>query len=309
MEVCRDRRKQNSVYHRLMLGYTCYNIFYSAGAFLSTWPVPADAQLESYRPYGASGTTQTCTAQGVFIQIGVASNLYVAALALYYVLVARYNWKKRKLVKLEIGCHVCVFVFAIGTSVAGLFLKLFNNAYTWCWIEHYPLGCENTTTEDVKCTRGLHAEYYVVFCGYVVWLSVWAIVIVCMTLLCQAARRQAIKMRQYASGSNLAEKNLREVLKLAISYVTVFLLFNVTFLVARTLEISKVSVPFVLAAVAVLTAPFTGFAFVLVYLRPRFEKYVRRTSGSWKWRKISKLFQLSGVSSDDHELGTHAQDR
>merc|ERR1719464_908913 len=55
--------------------------------FLSTWAVPS----ENTNLYQANGTDASCTAQGFFVQLGIATPLYNFALSFYYLLLIRYR--------------------------------------------------------------------------------------------------------------------------------------------------------------------------------------------------------------------------
>merc|ERR1711862_139059 len=51
---------------------------------------------------------------------------------------------------------------AIGTSLAGLYLKLYNNANLWCWIASYPSTCKGSYRNNGvnDCIRGNNAHIY-----------------------------------------------------------------------------------------------------------------------------------------------------
>jgi hypothetical protein len=63
-----------------MLGLAIADILYSFWVGLSTLVVPAEGSDVVYR----YGTTSTCSAQGFFMQFGVASHLYLAMLSTYF---------------------------------------------------------------------------------------------------------------------------------------------------------------------------------------------------------------------------------
>jgi len=112
--------------------------------------------------FGARGSTQTCTAQGFFAQIGVSSVMYNASLSTYYLLVIRYGWPESRIVKVEPLLHAIPLIFGFATMIAGLFLQLFNYGVWDCWIAPYPLGCEESWRNGGKttCERGDNASLY-----------------------------------------------------------------------------------------------------------------------------------------------------
>jgi hypothetical protein len=151
--VVRDEKKRNVVYHRLLCGLSVVDISASFWLALSTWPVPKDSGV-----VWAVGTTQTCTLQGFFTQFGISSSFYNASLSTYYLLVIRYGWKEHQIKRIEPYLHAAPCLWAGCTAIAGLPLKLFNNANLWCWIAPLPSTCVSDPAVD--CIRGHHAEIY-----------------------------------------------------------------------------------------------------------------------------------------------------
>ena len=56
--VLRDKKRRGLTYHRLLCGMSISDMVGSFMCFLSTWPIPKG------EAYLASGTVQTCAAQG-----------------------------------------------------------------------------------------------------------------------------------------------------------------------------------------------------------------------------------------------------
>ena len=67
VEVVTTRAKIQTVYNRLLLGMSVVNAFTSVAYMFSTIPMPVDSTDAVW----AHGNTQTCTAQGFFIQLGI----------------------------------------------------------------------------------------------------------------------------------------------------------------------------------------------------------------------------------------------
>jgi hypothetical protein len=118
------------------------DVISSLWLFIGTWAVPP---IRDAIP-GASGTIQTCRAQGFFFQLGLAVPLYNASLALYYLLVVKFGWKEKKITQSFVGKALLVvpFLFGLGTAVAGLLLDLyqFQISVVSCWISALSLMCE-----------------------------------------------------------------------------------------------------------------------------------------------------------------------
>jgi hypothetical protein len=131
--IFRDKKKFSKVYHRLIFGMSCADISSSLWLAMSTWPIPKETGV-----LWAVGNTTTCSFQGFFTQFGISSPLYNVSLSFYYLLAVRYSWRESHLKKVEPFFHVLPFAWALGTAIAGLFLKIFNSANLWCWIASYP---------------------------------------------------------------------------------------------------------------------------------------------------------------------------
>ena len=108
-------------------------------------------------------TTPACTAGGFLIQFGsVIGVIYAASMQVQYVLVIKYGWKDKRMRKLEPWLHLCPILFGLGTSIAGLVLKLYNPADWNCWIAPLPYNCTTSywvnhfepSMEKTDCVRG-----------------------------------------------------------------------------------------------------------------------------------------------------------
>lgn len=180
---CGNARKGNnnkaSAYHRLLLGMSVSDLFASAAWFLSTWPIPADVLDVPF----ASGTKETCTAQGFFTQFSIATVLYNGFLSLYYYLVIKCGWSDQNISKhyFEVFAHTVSLGFAFGTSTTSVFLGLLNPIGWDCWISSVPLGCQQSWTLKlstdpnavVDCVQGDNSGLYQWLFFYVpLWLVI-----------------------------------------------------------------------------------------------------------------------------------------
>jgi len=124
-EVLQKKRRYRNAYHRILLAMSIIDINTSFWYSLSSLPIPTDTNHNSQA---------FCNAQGWGLQASIASPIYNTTLAMFYLLVIRYKWRKDKLRKAEYLFHVFPVVFGLGTSLAGLGLKIYGNANLWCWI-------------------------------------------------------------------------------------------------------------------------------------------------------------------------------
>lgn len=142
-------RKRELVYHRLLFVMSVYDMLEVVWEFQSTWPVPRGTP----HVFQAFGNQATCDAQGFFLQLGLGIPLYNAFLALYYLLVIKYNVSEKRLrERIEPCMHLFAFVVSVGTSLVALFMRMYNFATLWCWIAPYPSGCSGSS-----CIRGQNA--------------------------------------------------------------------------------------------------------------------------------------------------------
>ena len=96
-DVLRDPKKRNeSTYHRIMLGLSCSDIITSFCLFLGTWVMPRGMQIY------AVGSNVTCSVTAFFIAVGGSSTvLYSCSLATFYLLKLKYSWVNSKVKAVE----------------------------------------------------------------------------------------------------------------------------------------------------------------------------------------------------------------
>ena len=174
-----------------------------------------------------------------------------------------------------------MLLFGVSTSIAGLALKLFNNANAWCWIAHHPPDCtESYRSPGGKgnCERGDNAGVYRWAFWYApIWFVIfWAMT--SMTLIYWKVFSLDKKVEQYtkqytkpaftAEGSNNTQakrtaaeltrqsrKNSRKVANQGMFYDMSFLLTWIFPSVARGLQLAHKTPPFTLMFLFALFAP------------------------------------------------------
>ncbi|KAL7447621.1 hypothetical protein ACHAXS_000019, partial [Conticribra weissflogii] len=172
----------------------------SASIGLSTWPIPKGTE----GVYGASGTTQTCTAQGFFNQLMLVSPFYNLMLAWYYLLLGKLEPLTEEAIasNYEKYMHSLAIIPTISIAVAGLPLTLYNNANLWCWIAAYPPTCENDEGNhgpDWPCERGENAWLFRWIFFYAPLWFIIATITAVMIMITRALRKeekQVIEMQQ-----------------------------------------------------------------------------------------------------------------
>lgn len=127
--IFRKKERRTQVYHRILIGLSIYDIIMSFTIVWGTWAVPVGTP----EVYLASGTQQTCNAQAFLQQLGVATPIYTAELAIYYFLVISAGWKEERLKKIEIVFHIIPTFLAFTSSIVGIVTNSFESSIFWCW--------------------------------------------------------------------------------------------------------------------------------------------------------------------------------
>lgn len=229
--------------------------------------------------------------------------LYNGTLALYYYLTICHRFKEDRIRRLILPAHILILLIALGTSITGLSLKLFNNnGNFWCWIAPFPPGCvQSYTGAESTCTRGDNAYLFRwAFWHAPLWLMIFFVTIT-MTMVFRFVRKQEKAVEQYryasyrpssdrfnnesrptassiiaSSVSRLAgpqTSNTRLVFHQALCYVLVFYIIWVLPAVRTIMAFADHQSHFLVIFFLALLLPAQGFLNFLVYMRPRYIKY------------------------------------
>jgi len=191
-DVASDREKWSSTYHRLLFGMGIYDFLSSFATTLSTIPMPADSGGLSY------GNVATCTVQGMFVHLNIASPFYNFMLSIYFLLTVTFRWRKNDIKKkIEIWLHGIPFAWALITTLIVLTQDGFNDSSLWCWINTSPKGCHQDLDVDIECKRCSHCEYYrwLFFFGPL-WIAAFGTIVV-MSMLVQSVRKTEEKAAKW----------------------------------------------------------------------------------------------------------------
>jgi len=254
--VAKSTNKRGKVYHRLLFGMSVCDFLVSLGFVFSKWPVPID-----------SDTNAMCNAQGFFIQLSLAVVLYNLSLATYYLLVVRYEWKENRLQKIEPYMHASALIVGLSTSLAGVFLELYNPAILWCWIASFPEGCNGE-----ECKRGQHAVIYrwAIFYGPI-WVAIFAAAAIMCAMYLTVRKQETLGNRHVFHGAEAKRKYSTKVAFQGLLYVGAFFITYVPASIARLAEsISATNeTNFFLVILFAITLPLQGFMNFVVYIYPR----------------------------------------
>lgn len=287
IDIVRDHNKKlGTVYHRLLLGMSSVDLLSSCFYFLSTWPIPEGTP----NVYAASGNTATCTMQGFFVQLGIATPLYNGFLSIYYLLVLRYGWKEHDFRRVERCMHAFSLIFALGTAFASLAMKLYNSANLWCWIAPLPLDCASSMKNNGEstCIRGDNAWFYRLVFYYVwLWISVIA-VSASMFLVFWTVFQTSKTMKKWSKGGKLNSRNhVKEVAIQSTLYVGAFYLTAIFPSLTRFFQAkwNCTTTFYPLVLLMAIFHPMQGFWNFFIYMRPRYLRY-RKKHKDWSLSQV-----------------------
>ena len=297
-EVLRDPKNRAKVYHLLLLAMSIVDFNTSFWYFLSTWPIPRSTA----NVFAPSGTRGSCTVQGFFIQFGIATPLYNAALALYYLLIIRYQWKEKQVRKAEKFLHSVPLLWASGTSLAALGMTLLNNANLWCWISSVPLSCtgsyRNNGVND--CERGNNAWiyrwafFYAPLWAAIVCSGIWMLL---TYLAVRKTEKASSKWKARPSTNDAAmssaarkkkekeesdRKHSKQVASQAFYYLMAFFFSWLFGTLTRFIQMTSGKTYYPIILLMAIFTPMQGFLNYLVYIRPRWLSY-RKKHPDWNW--------------------------
>ena len=194
--ILRDgRRKLNKTKERILLGVSLADMVQSICCVLTRFPAPSESDI-----YGlAVGNTATCNFQGVLYQFGFCGPMLTATLATYYMFAVRYNKYEEAFRKAEPYIQGFIFLYGIGTSVAGIIFNSFNysGSALGCWVT-VPTGCDGEDPPDTElCQRGQGADFFVVIFGALPLLVSFMIICVTMTLIYRFVRQREKKSKKW----------------------------------------------------------------------------------------------------------------
>jgi len=275
-DVATSSKKRKSVFHRVLMGLSCTDLWISFCYFLSTWPIPRDTE----GVWGASGTTATCALQGAAKQFGIALPIYSGSLAVYYVFVACFEWDEARIKHIvEPFFHGIPLVFGLVTSITGLPLTLYNSANFWCWIAPYPPNCMESYQygADGNCERGDNAWIYRLVFWYI---PAWIVIFVatgCMIAVYWSVLQKERAADQFnaRSGNPIQRKRSGRVAIQASLYIFSFYVAYLPTSVARLLQFFGFTWKFPLLIIVALLTPIQGFFNGMVYILSQYARYKR----------------------------------
>jgi len=125
VDVLIEKSRRGKVFGEIMVVLSIFDLFGSVGCALTTLPLPIEDHIA-----GSIGNDTSCSVQGFLIQLGTTSAYVNVALAFYYLLVIKYNWRENRLAKIKIWLFACPI--AVGLALAFSGIPYYENIMLWC---------------------------------------------------------------------------------------------------------------------------------------------------------------------------------
>eukprot|EP00584_Thalassiosira_punctigera_P007922 CAMPEP_0172535842 /NCGR_PEP_ID=MMETSP1067-20121228/7677_1 /TAXON_ID=265564 ORGANISM="Thalassiosira punctigera, Strain Tpunct2005C2" /NCGR_SAMPLE_ID=MMETSP1067 /ASSEMBLY_ACC=CAM_ASM_000444 /LENGTH=453 /DNA_ID=CAMNT_0013320799 /DNA_START=364 /DNA_END=1725 /DNA_ORIENTATION=+ len=296
-DVVFHKKPIHRVYHRLVLGLSCSDMIASIVNILSTWPIPEG----SAGVYLASGTTQTCTAQGFFNELGnLATPLYNASLCAYYVLVVRDGWMEDHIrTKAEPWMHLVPATIAFTIAILGIPFTLYNNSGWLCWIAAFPAKCQGDT-----CTRGEHADIFRWVHYAIIWSAILSVTLGMYSIYRKVRQQERIQSQERDDDAASRGRKSKKVAIQAALFVGALYLTWIFTTITRIYQITTGNNNFVLLVLMATFFPLQGFFNCLIYLRPRYLRCRSRNPDA----PVRQLLKLS-LYHESHPIHGLQQNR
>lgn len=290
-DVLKDPKKRNeSLYHRIMLGMSTMDTLFSFFAFsLCSLPIP-----KGYNSM-AIGNVITCDITAFIVTMSAYSaTLYHCSLATFYLLKLKYLWPDRKIKTVEKWIHIVPWSAGICVAIAASIAKTYGPFAGVCWITRsYPLGCSNTSETAETCIRG----------GNGIFLYFWILTVILfifdfcyVSITMYRVYRQVEKVESFIErigfqpNSNLRnrirelprsniqqqhkKKELsRKIMRQGILYSAALLVINFFPIILVVIYSITGKAPAVFYILVHLFQPLQGVFNVLIYCMPRFLKW------------------------------------
>jgi len=292
------KEKMSRVVNRFVLAISIVDIPTSIAIALATLAVPpVDNQGKSTHDDGLKGNTASCSAQGFFIQIGLAIPLYTAMLCIFYLCFLCYGLTEKKFIKrFEPLVHLLCFVYPLSSAFIGVFSDSFNDiGMQLCWFAPYPWNCQMDT--EIECTRGRHTDLYRFIFSVIPIFAAFLIVTISMINIVRFVNKWTKSNNQNNSRPTPQQK---ETAIQAMLYISIFILtyvFHIIHIILHAIEGDKNDHVFPEVSYLHFTLfPLQGFWNTVVYTRPIIIQLRKHNPGkSLAWATKILLFHPRSI--------------
>lgn len=298
--ILSDRaNKLNFVYHRILFAQSIVDCIVSTTLALSFLAVPKGLF------WGAQGNTASCEAVGFLTQLLVSQMLYNLGIAVYYLMVIRYDKHQQFCARfVEPLVHSLSLSVPFGFALWALLSSSLNpapNVGGWCGIHQFPQDCSE---DNVECTRGFVAGT-IKNCFYlgVVFPACCGIVGSMILIVCHV-RGRISNVSRYWTQARLDE-TARQTLIQSMLYIGTSLLPVALYLISLVIVQQDSIANFAMAFVMKLILPLQGVFNLIIYVRPRYRALRQRHGPTYS---RLELFKLIFVHTPPAEHGQHEDD-
>jgi len=284
----RSNKNRRNTQQRIVAAMSCIDLCASFTWLTTNLWIP-----RSYPDFPLTvGNDLTCNIQGFILQANTSSILYNGCLSIYYLLVIKFNWKGRKVEKIEILFHVVCVSFGIISASVATSLNLMNPANWNCWISP-----DFATIPDPNRKLAKILQWTIFYIP--LWISI-ALSAGCMIMIYLYVRNTEIRSMRYQStrsgpsgNGSYRLKRTREVALQGKLFVGAFVLTWLFPSAARFIQLIGKKAPNWLIVCAGTFVPSQGFFNAIVHFRLQFEKQIIDDPSKTKCRIILDIIQAN----------------
>jgi hypothetical protein len=196
--VLTDAKRRIATKDRLITAMSVFDITFSMTYIVGPWAFPR--YLDNVR--GAYGTDRTCAAEGFFNYLGLSVVSYNIAMAIYFVLVVKYERTERQMKQVE----PFFLALPIGYSALGAVLTVATGSIhakgLLCMVAPNPTECEEGDTSCLDYLSGTTFYLVLFFNVLPIFIAILLGAAAMVTLYCSVRQVEA-RMARYAGGSQL----------------------------------------------------------------------------------------------------------
>lgn len=284
-------RRLSHVHCRLLLGMSIIDVLNSAAMSLSFIPAPRTISCSL-----GYGTIATCTAQGFFMQLGLAVPGYTAMLSIYYLAIIGYNIPQESIAKkFEPFMHTIALLPMLIAAIVGASKRVFSSRSGHCWVQEPDMCADN------RCEgwNGFGDGRWLVIVS-MVWIVLSTnVIIFCMFSIYCKIRKRARATRRLMSepvqGDLMIDTMAKESFKQALLYVVAFTLTYMWTGIDLIIPIDNNGINGAIHILNALFLPLQGFWNFIIFIRPSFVALREEDKG------LSFLGALKGIIFEDKE--------
>ncbi|GFH57093.1 hypothetical protein CTEN210_13569 [Chaetoceros tenuissimus] len=315
-----------TVYHRIMFGLCCHDIFLSLAIAFTTLPMPKNMIYQQFEGL-VLGNQTTCNIQGFFFTLGANSTLqYTLFLFIYYLLSIRYKMTNEQLSKrIEPIMHFFCNAYGLMLAITFLVTEAYNPTPmdVFCTSTFLPYWCPTEPEGDAfdECVLRINPIVYPIRWVLIIASVIFSLVtLVSLFLIVHAIYKQEKMLKAYVTQNKMnANKNgndkrvgiikddfrfTRKIAKEALMYLLAFIAVNI--FSALTLYNGKYEMGIygkrIVAYFHLALRPLQGFFNLCIFVYHKYEHLKRRDDSiTFKqglveiFRRKNKDKQVEGV--------------